>query len=238
MPVTISPPPLLELNRASWSTPYEEDIIGGPYVIRYEGSDASTDTLKIEFSHTGPLRFCLTDGVTPIDNPRYIRDNGSFTFKVRVSHDILNNQTNNITFRGLVKTTEESQTTPEPWYELEFDPTHGVFDEDYGNTTEVRVYFQEAGFTAAGDTIIRRKMWPEGDWFVGPVDMQSEEQVRLASQVREENPPRLKLVFENLVGDDLLEETANWIVRPANSWRYKDQNGQPLEATLQLSKWA
>ena len=237
MPVTISPPPLLELNRSSWDTPYQEDVIGGPYTINYESSDTAMDTLKIEFSHNGPIDFYLSDGVTPIDTPVYIRNSGTFLFKVRVNYQILNEQNNNITFRGLVKTTEESQTIPQPWYEIEFDPPHAFFDAEYGNTKEVRVYFQRANFNASGDTIIRRKMLPDGGWFVGPADMSSERQVRLRSQVDEESggTPRLKLVFENLQGEDL---SANWIVRPANRWRYKDQNGQELEATLELSKFA
>ena len=237
MPVTISPPPLLELNRNPWDTPYEEDVLGGPYTIRYESTDTAVDTLKIEFFHTGPIDFYKGDGVTPIDAPVYIRNSGTFLFRVKVSHRILNEQTNNITFKGLVKTTEESTTIPQPWYELEFDPPHALFDAEWGDTKEVRVYFQRANFTSAGDTIIRTKLLPEGGWFVGPADMSSEQQVRLRSQVVEESGgvSRLKLVFENLVGDDIF---ANWIVRPANAWRYKDQNGQPLEKILELTKFA
>ena len=243
MSVTISPPPLIELNRTSWDTPYEEDITSGPYVINYESSDTSTDTLKIEFSHTGPLRFCLSDFETPIDAPVYIRNSGRFRFTVRVDRDILNGQSNNITFRGLVKTTEESQTIPEPWYELVFDPPRGIFDTEFGNTIEVRAYFQEADFTAAGDTIVRRKMWPEGDFLVGPAEDRSGQLVSLSSQVRENNPPRLKLVFEVAPDDEhgnvarlLQENSAKFIVKPTNNWRYKDRTGQPLEVTLELSK--
>jgi hypothetical protein len=114
MPVTISPPLLIELDRCSWDAPYEEDIVGGPYEINYESSDTSTDTLKIEFSHTGPLRFCLPDRETPIDAPVHIRESGTFRFTVRVVREILNDQSNNITFRGLIKTTEESQPPPPP----------------------------------------------------------------------------------------------------------------------------
>jgi len=112
MPFTISPPLLLELERCSWDAPYEEDIVSGPYVIDYTSSDKSTDTLKLEFSHTGPLRFCLADEVTSIDAPVYISESGTFQFTVKVVHDILNRQSNNITFRGLIKATEESQGPP------------------------------------------------------------------------------------------------------------------------------
>jgi len=110
MPVTISPPLLIELDRCSWDAPYENDIVGGPYEIKYDSEDVSTDTLKIEFSHTGPLSFCLTDKVTTIDAPVHINESGTFQFTVRVARDILNGQSNNITFRGLITTTVESTT--------------------------------------------------------------------------------------------------------------------------------
>ena len=89
------------------------------------------DTLKIEFFHTGPIDFYKGYGVTPIDAPVYIRNSGTFLFRVKVSHRILNEQTNNITFKGLVKTTAESTTIPQPWYELEFDPPHALFDAEW-----------------------------------------------------------------------------------------------------------
>ena len=249
MPVTISPPPLIELNRNSWNMPYEQDIIGGPYVINYESSDASTNNdLKIEFSHEGPLRFCLSDGETSIDAPVYIRNSGTFLFKVRVNYQILNEQANNITFRGLVKTTEESQTTTttttttEPWYEITFDPGMGplgVFDTEYSNTAEVMVYLQQTTVNSSGDFVATRKVWPDENFVVTAVDRQSDDHVKLAGQVREEisfsTQTRIKLVFENMdVDNEVWSESAKFIVKPAPLGKYKDQNGQPIEATIEL----
>ena len=252
MSVTISPQPLIELNKNSWESPYfQEDVVGGPYEINYERSNASMDALKIEFSHLGPLRFCESDGETPIDAPVYIRNGGgTFLFKVRVNYQILNGQANNITFRGLVKTTEESQTTtttptiPEPWYDITFD-THmgpvGVFDyhDNYSNTAEVMVYLQRSTVNNTGDFVATRKVWPDENFVVTAVDRQSDDHVKLAGQVREEatnsTQTRIKLVFENRdLGNVSWTETAKFIVKPSPLGIYKDQNGQPLEATVEL----
>ena len=249
MSVTINPQPLIELNKNSWDSPYfQEDVVSDLYTINYERSDASMDALKIEFSHLGPLRFCESDGETPIDAPVYIRNgSGMFRFKVRINYQTLNDQTNNITFRGLVKTTEESQTTtpptiPDPWYEITFD-SHmgavGVFDhhDNYSNTAEVMVYLQRTTVNNTGDFVATRKIWPDENFIVTAVDRQSDDHVKLVSQVREEasnsTNTRIKLVFEN---KDLSSwsDSAKFIVKPSPLGKYKDQNGQPLEATVEL----
>jgi len=247
MPVTISPPLLLELNKNSWDTPYfQEDVVRGPYVINYESSDASTNNdLKIEFSHEGPLRFCLSDGETSIDAPVYIRNSGTFLFKVRVNYQILNEQANNITFRGLVKTTEESQTTsttttiPEPWYELKFVPPSAVaVFENQNPQVEVMVYLQLMTVNNTGQFVATRTLWPEDDFVVTAVDQQSEDSVELISQEREEadrsTQKRIKLVFEDQLVHASASYAAKFIVKLAEE--YKDRNGQSIEAELTIRK--
>ena len=247
MPVTISPPTLIELNKNSWDTPYfQEDVVRGPYVINYESSDASTNNdLKIEFSHEGPLRFCLSDGETSIDAPVYIRNSGTFLFKVRVNYQILNEQANNITFRGLVKTTEESQTIsttttiPEPWYELKFVPPSAVaVFENQNPQVEVMVYLQLMTVNNTGQFVVTRTLWPGDDFVVTAVDQQSEDSVELISQEREEadrtTQKRIKLVFEDQLVHASASYAAKFIVKLAEE--YKDRNGQSIEAELTIRK--
>ena len=243
MPVTISPPLLLELNKNFWDTPYfQEDVVRGPYVIDYVSSDASTNNdLKIEFSHEGPLRFCLSDGETSIDAPVYIRNSGTFLFKVRVNYQILNEQANNITFKGLVKTTEESQTTtttiPEPWYELKFDPTSAAVFKNMESTTEVMVYLQRSTVNKSGDFVVTRVVLPDDGFVVTPVG-DAATQAKLTYQGRV--PPTsaqvslTKLVFTNQLVSAAASYVAKFIVTLAGE--YKDQNGQPIEAEVRIQK--
>jgi len=234
MPVTISPPLFIELGRSSWDAPYETDVAGGPYTIAYESSDAISDTLKIEFSQTdGPLRFCELDGTTTIDAPVSIPDRGTFQFMTRVSHDILNDQSSDITFRGLITTTEESTTgtvQPDPWYELVTDPQSVVFDAS--DTEEVNVYFRQVRTTAGVET--RTNAWPADGFSITAADERSEQLVTLSSQDREDKPTRLRLVFDAEQG--LYQPPAKFILKLTNNNIYKDQGGHPLEVTLKLSK--
>jgi len=237
MPVTISPPLFIELDRCSWDAPYERDIEGGPYTIAYESSDATSDTLNIQFSHSGPLRFYLTDGTTTIDDPVSIPSRGTFQFMVRVNHGILNDQSDSIIFNGLITTTEESTSTTAtkqlaPWYELVTTTPNVVFGSTNNDTKPVNVVFRQVR-TVAGNEI-RTNVWPEDGFSVTAFDARSEQQVTLSSQGREKNPTRLSLVFDAEQG--LAQTPAKFIVKLTNNNIYKDQGGQPLELTLKLSK--
>ena len=243
MSVTISPQPEIGLNINSWESPYfQEDVVSDPYTITYDRSDASMSALKIEFSHLGPLRFCESDGETPIDAPVYIRNgSGVFRFKVRVNYQILNEQANNITFKGLVKTTEESQTTtttiPEPWYELKFDPTSAAVFKNMESTTEVMVYLQRSTVNKSGDFVVTRVVLPDGGFVVTPVG-DAATQAKLTYQGRV--PPTsaqvslTKLVFTNQLVSAAASYVAKFIVTLAGE--YKDQNGQPIEAEVRIQK--
>ena len=243
MPATISPPTLIELNKNSWDTPYfQEDVVRGPYVINYESSDASTNNdLKIEFSHAGPLRFCLSDGETSIDAPVYIRNSGTFLFKVRVNYQILNEQANNIVFRGLVTTTEKSPTatptTSEPWYGLKFDPLSAVAVVENLNSTmlEIMVYLQLMTINNSGDFVVTRTLLPEDEFIVTPVgDAASHAEFKYQIRESAAGVPLTKLVFENQRVDASSSYVAKFIVKLAEE--YKDQNGQPIEAEVRIRK--
>ena len=246
MSVTISPQPLIELNKNSWDSPYfQEDVVSDLYTIIYERSNASMDALKIEFSHLGPLRFCESDGETPIDAPVYIRNgSGVFRFKVRVNYQILNEQANNITFRGLVKTTEESQTTtpttptiPEPWYELKFVPPSAIAVVENLNSTmlEIIVYLQKMTINNSGHFVVTRTLLPNDEFIVTPVGAAADH-AEFKEQIRDSaaEVPLTKLVFENQRVDASSSYVAKFIVKLAEE--YKDQNGQPIEAEVRIRK--
>ena len=243
MPVTISPPLLLELNKNFWDTPYfQEDVVRGPYVIDYVSSDASTNNdLKIEFSHEGPLRFCLSDGETPIDAPVYIRNSGTFLFKVRVNYQILNEQANNIVFRGLVTTTEKSPTTTtttsDPWYELKFVPPSAIAVVENLNSTmlEIIVYLQKMTINNSGHFVVTRTLLPNDEFIVTPVGAAAD-YVEFQEQIRDSaaGVPLTKLVFENLSFDESASYVATFTVKLAEE--YKDQNGQSIEAEVRIRK--
>jgi hypothetical protein len=244
MPVTISPPLLLELNKNFWDAPYfQEDVVRGPYVIDYVSSDASTNNdLKIEFSHEGPLRFCLSDGETPIDAPVYIRNSGTFLFKVRVNYQILNEQANNIVFRGLVTTTEKAPTTTttttsDPWYELKFVPPSAIAVVENLNSTmlEIIVYLQKMTINSSGHFVVTRTLLPNDEFIVTPVGAAAD-YVEFKEQIRESpaGVPLTKLVFENLSFDESASYVAKFTVKLAEE--YKDQIGQPIEAEVRIRK--
>ena len=245
MSVTISPQPEIGLNINSWESPYfQEDVVSDPYTITYDRSDASMSALKIEFSHLGPLRFCESDGETPIDAPVYIRNSGTFLFKVRVNYQILNEQANNIVFRGLVTTTEKSPTTTtttsDPWYELKFVPPSAVaVFKNQNPQVEVMVYLQLMTVNNTGQFVVTRTLWPGDDFVVTAVDQQSEDSVKLISQEREEadrsTQKRIKLVFEDQLVHASASYAAKFIVKLAEE--YKDRNGQSIEAELTIRKY-
>ena len=236
MPVTISPPLLLELNKNFWDTPYfQEDVVSDPYEIIY--TSASSSSLKIDFSTTGsgPLRFCSADAdETPIDAPVWIRNgSGVFRFKVKVNYQILNNQTNNITFNGLIKTTEEL-TEQKPWYKLKFDPRIAVF-KNMESETKVMVYLQLMTINNSGDFVVTRTLWPEDEFIVTPVgDAASQVKLKLQSRVSPAGVPLTKLVFEDQRVTAAASYFTEFIVKLAGE--YKDQNDQPIEAVLRIQK--
>ena len=242
MSVTISPQPLIELNKNSWDSPYfQEDVVSGPYTINYERLDASMAALKIEFSHLGPLRFCESDGETPIDAPVYIRNSGTFLFKVRVNYQILNEQANNIVFRGLVTTTENSPTTTtttsDPWYELKFVPPSAIAVVENLNSTmlEIIVYLQKMTINNSGHFVVTRTLLPNDEFIVTPVGAAADH-AEFKEQIRDSaaEVPLTKLVFENQRVDASSSYVAKFIVKLAEE--YKDQNGQPIEAEVRIRK--
>ena len=121
MPITINPEPLfLSLNRTHVER-ITDDILSEPYTIDYDGSNS----LKIEFGHSGPITFYDRDGTTSLEEPITIRGPGKFMFKVKVDNDVVNRaQVGSYPFEASIKTTEGlPANTKLTYYELEVIPS-------------------------------------------------------------------------------------------------------------------
>jgi hypothetical protein len=190
MPVTINPRPLLlELNRRPWNS-YDTDQYAGPYTIEFTPNDTNrgrlSQSVKIEFSPNGPIDFMDGNGEFTLNESSYtIEGTGNFLFTVRVNAGILNDQTTDMDFTSLIKTTERTQLVK--WHELTSEPGEAVEEglppdiyfphqgnEQFHNPNyvEARVYLRSVE-QGEGGLWYGTEVWP-GGFVVGPASQEDE----------------------------------------------------------------
>jgi len=233
MPITINPEPLfLTLNRTHVEQ-ITDDIFSEPYTIDYDGSNS----LKIEFGHSGPITFYDRDGTTSLEEPITIRGPGKFMFKVKVDNDVVNRaQVGSYPFEASIKTTEElPANTKLTYYELEVVPS--VVNE---SPQVSRLVFATAELHVMPEIILRevevddfgvmvkKEVWPDGGFKVEPAYKQDEGKVSLSSTRVGDS---LRISFRNNFGPGL--DSAYIVTTDAIS-KYVDANGRPVEVEIYL----
>lgn len=232
MPVTIKPEPLfLKLNRET-ADQITNNIFSQPYTIDYDGSNS----LKIEFGHSGPITFYDGDGNNSLGESVTIKGPGNFVFKVKVDNNVVNRaQVGSHPFQASIKTTEEMPAVETlTYYELEVVPS--VVNE---NPQTARITFTSEELHVVPEVILRevvvddsgaalkKEVWPAGGFKAEPAYKQDEGQLDVAtSRVGD----RLRLMFRNKVGTAL---DVAYIVTPDAS-RYVDVSGRPVEVEIYL----
>ena len=237
MPITINPEPLfLSLNRTHVER-ITDDIFSEPYTIDYDGSNS----LKIEFGHSGPITFYDRDGNNSLDEPITIRGPGKFMFKVKVDNDVVNRaQVGSYPFEASIKTTEGlPANTKLTYYELEVIPS--VVNESpqvsrlVFTTAELHVMpeiiLREVGVDDFG-VMVKKEIWPAGGFKVEPAYKQDEGKVSLSSTRVGDS---LRISFRNNFGPGL--DSAYIVTTDAIS-KYVDANGRPVEVEIYLESGA
>ena len=231
MPVTIKPEPLfLKLNKEV-ADHLTEDIFSQPYTIDYDGSNS----LKIEFGHSGPLTFYDGDGRGLIEGPINIKGPGNFVFKVKVDNDVVNRaQLGSHPFQASIKTTEEIPKVEKlTYYETEILPSNerSQISRISFATEELHVMpeviLREVVLDDSG-VVLKKEIWPVGGFKVEPAYKQDDGQVDVTTT---RDGDRLRLIFRNRYGPEL---DAVYIVTPTDS-RYVDANGRPVEIEIYLN---
>jgi len=234
MPITINPEPLfLTLNRTH-AERITDDIFSEPYTIDYDGSNS----LKIEFGHSGPVTFYDRDGNNSLEEPITIKGPGKFMFKVKVDNDVVNRaQVGSYPFEASIKTTEElPANTKLTYYELEVIPSVANESPQVSRlvftTAELRVMpeiiLREVEANDLG-IVIKKEIWPDGGFKVEPAYRQDEGQVEVASTRVGDS---LIVTFRNNFGPGL--DSAYIVTTDAIS-KYVDANGRPVEVEIYLS---
>ena len=233
MPITINPEPLfLSLNRTHVER-ITDDIFSEPYTIDYDGSNS----LKIEFGHSGPVTFYDRDGNNSLDGPITITGPGKFMFKVKVDNDVVNRaQVGSYPFEASIKTTEGlPANTKLTYYELEVVPS--VVNE---SPQVSRLVFASAELQVMPEIILRevevddfgimikKEIWPAGGFKVEPAYKQDEGKVSLSSTRVGDS---LRISFRNNYGPGL--DSAYIVTTDAIS-KYVDANGRPVEVEIYL----
>lgn len=171
MPVTINPEPLfLKLNKEV-ADQLSDDIFSQPYTIDYDGSNS----LKIDFGHSGPVTFYDGDGNNSLEESVTIKGPGTFVFKVKVDNDVVNRAPlGSHPFQASIKTTEEIPAVEGlTYYELEVVPS--VVNE---NPQTARITFTSEELHVVPEVILRevvlddsgvvlkKEVWPDGGFKV------------------------------------------------------------------------
>ena len=233
MPVTINPEPLfLKLNKEV-ADQLSDDIFSQPYTIDYDGSNS----LKIDFGHSGPVTFYDGDGNNSLEESVTIKGPGTFVFKVKVDNDVVNRAPlGSHPFQASIKTTEEIPAVETlTYYETEIIPS--VANE---NLQTARISFATEELHVMPEVILRevvlddsgvaikKEVWPVGGFKVEPAYKQDEGQVDVTTT---RDGDRLRLIFRNRYGPEL---DAVYIVTPDAS-RYVDASGRPVEIEIYLN---